>query len=335
MADKYIVRYLNEDEYEAWDMFVQKHPSGTVFQTSLFLKTVSEALDREFKILGLFNQDDLLGGFAFSVVKKLGLKIIATPFECPVFQPLFNKRDTQFLSKQESYYSSVVDLLATFLKENYDDINLNFTFNSIDLRPYNKASYNIDLRYTYILNLKDYDETNVLFDPAIKRQIKKANKNNYTLSTGVENDNIDAFYSLLTKTYNRQDLPLKYSRKQYQKLFRKLAEKGWFKLYVLNFNDVPASVMGITMFNGVAHYWLSASNSELYNMGGTSALIAEILSDLKKNNNITHFDFVGANTESIARFKAGFNFRLTPVYNIKYESNIVKYLFKIKRLLKR
>ena len=334
MSDNYTIRYLAEDEYENWDRFVEQHPEGTLFHTTSFLHSMSEPIGRRLMVAGIFQQSNLIGGFAFTVVKKLGIKLIAVPYDCPVYHPLFTNRDTKYISKQESYNKKLVNILLLFLKNSYCGFELKFSFFKTDFRPYKQTGLEIDLSYTYLLDLSNFNEKNVPFDPAVKRQIKKAAKNNYTLSMGLEKENVNSFYSLLSQTYKRQGLALKLSEENYESLFKQLYAKGWFELYVLKFNDIPASAMGIVNFNGVAYYWLSASNPEVYNLGGTSALIAEVLSNLKRKE-VKHFDFVGANTESIARFKAGFNFELTPVYNIKYESRVVKQLFKIKKLLKR
>jgi len=334
MAD-YSVRFLNETEYDVWDNFVENHPNGTVFQTSVFLKTISEASSHEFKIAAIFNQDELLGGFAFSTVKRYGFNLIPLPYECPVYQPVFIERKTQYISKKESLYNTLVENLTSFLNLYFDSVKMNFSFNSIDLRPYKSAKYKFDINYTYLLDFNLYDVNSVPFNSSIKKQIKKAKRNNYSILKGVNAETVQIAYELLSQTYSRQGLSLRFSKEQYESIYTKLYEKGWFQLYVLSFDNKPASVMGVTTFNSVAHHHLSASNPELYQLGGTSALMTELLNDLKNNNQIKKFDFAGANTKTVARFKAGFNFPLIPIYSIVYEKNIVTQLFKIKRFLKR
>lgn len=333
MRKKYNIRYLKYSEYDLWDRFVHEHPEGTIFQTTMFLTHVAVTGSRKFNIIGVFDkQNQLIAGFAFLSVKKIIYNLLLNSYECPVYHPLIKERESKYLSKRESHYNEIITSLLNYLNNRFDKIDMNFSIREVDFRPYKNSNYKIDVNYTYILDLENFDNTFDSFDPAIKRQIKKARRNNYIIKKGMSN-NFSFFYELMRKTYMRQKLELVFTYDQFRSIFEAFYEKEYFELYVLYFNDIPAAAMGITQYNKMAHYWLSASNPDLLNLGGTSALLFEVLIDIKEKGTIDLFDFVGASYPSIAKFKAGFNFRLKPVYSVTFEQPIIHLLFQIKKLL--
>ncbi|WP_430811370.1 MULTISPECIES: lipid II:glycine glycyltransferase FemX [unclassified Carboxylicivirga] len=329
MSDKYTVNYLEEAAYGEWDQYVASHPLGTPFQLSTFLKQVSENTGRTFRVIALKKGDEIVGGFAFGEVSKLGFKMIPLPYDCPVFQPLFNERDTKFSTKKESHRQEITKCLNNFLQSHYHAISFRFDWRCNDLRSFSEDKFSIDLKYTYIQNLNEFDASHHPIDPATKRQIKKAHKEGFTVNKDMSDDNIAAFYALIRKTYKRQGLPLIFSQKDYQHLLTRLVEQHKARLYVMYIKDEPVAAMAISTMNKQAHYWLSASDTSYSRYGGTSALILEVLNDLKMRG-IESFDFVGANTASISRFKAGYSFNLQAYYEASKTRFPLSLLLKIK-----
>jgi len=71
--------------WEAWDAFVNAHPDGTLFHTSLWLLT--QAGLKSDLILAM-QDDTIVGGFAYTLNTKGGLKRIIRPAMCSRFGPL-------------------------------------------------------------------------------------------------------------------------------------------------------------------------------------------------------------------------------------------------------
>lgn len=75
----YTTRYLTKDEYKEWDELVSQSPTSNIFDTTSWLSALSSVLNSDIRILGVFNKEDLIGGVAFNVIKRFGIKIAKVP----------------------------------------------------------------------------------------------------------------------------------------------------------------------------------------------------------------------------------------------------------------
>jgi lipid II:glycine glycyltransferase (peptidoglycan interpeptide bridge formation enzyme) len=325
------IRYLTQEEFHLWNDYVTSHPDGSVFHTTVFLEAVSKPVKRALKVLCLFKGSEIIGGLAFGSIKKAGFNIIPLPYECPVFHPLITERASKFVSKKESFINTTLTLLLQQLKKEYDAFSFVFSPNVKDLRPYRWNGLNLEVNYTYLNNIKKINLENPDFAPSTKRQIAKAVKQNYSISKGFSNENIDAFYSLLQQTYTRKDIVFKMDKKALLRLFRNLSDRNWLEIFVLQFEGQAAAACAITTFNQTAHYWMAASDSHLSKLGAPSALLVEVMKWLKTRE-IEIFDLVGANIQSVSNFKAGFNFELDYKNTASYHPFIYKFILWMKQL---
>ncbi len=69
------LRYLNEDEYAAWEALVEASPQGSVFCKSWWLKSVSD----EIRVLGYFESGRLIAGLPLYYERRMGLKLCCMP----------------------------------------------------------------------------------------------------------------------------------------------------------------------------------------------------------------------------------------------------------------
>ena len=89
----------------------------------------------------------------------------------------------------------------------YDHINLVNSPEIFDIRPFLWNGWTSAVRYLYYIDLDDQIEANL--SKNVRGNIQRAQKND--ISIGIEND-IDTYYSLLKKTYEKQGLPAPVSK---------------------------------------------------------------------------------------------------------------------------
>lgn len=77
--------HANSHQWDAWDTFVHSHPDGTLFHTSVWILAQKEL--KADLILAMKN-DVFVGGFAYTMNTKAGLKRIIRPALCSRFGPL-------------------------------------------------------------------------------------------------------------------------------------------------------------------------------------------------------------------------------------------------------
>ena len=72
---------------------------------------------------------------------------------------------------------------------------------------------------------------------------------------------------------------------------------------------------------GTAYYWHAGADKDFLNTGLNQLLV------------LKSFDFVGADTESIARYKSTYNFPLVPMYSVSKSRSIARLGMAIKNLI--
>ena len=85
---------------------------------------------------------------------------------------------------------------------------------------------------------------------------------------------------------------------------------------------------------GTTYYWHAGADKDFLNTGLNQLLILKILEKYNVSD-MKGFDFVGADTESIARYKSTFNLPLTSMYSVTKTRGLAKMGMQIKDFLKR
>ncbi len=332
MNDKYSVRYLSENEFDLWDDFVEECESGSVFNKTYWLKNIYKYKNATLRIIGCFDKNnDLIAGFAFGhKIKYNIIPIIIPPSLTHINNIVVKERDTKFNSKRESYNFRVFYQIIDFLERNYRIISFTFPLNFIDVRPFLWRGYKEEIRYTYLADISNLDDVYNNFDSAIVRRIKKTKNLDYKIDTGKELNNVETFYDLQNLSFHRQRHSFTITKAQLIDFLKILISKEKVKIYTVYLDQKPVASNIILFDNNIAYYWLAGSNPSYLDTGLNQLLLWEAIKDMKSTG-IKYFDFFGANTKSIARYKSTFNFKLYPYYNLYKENGIlIKFLMLLK-----
>jgi hypothetical protein len=263
------VRDLKEDEYELWDSLVEASPHGTIFHRSFWLKASSELFDKKLKILGGFEEEKLEGGcsfFAYRSSKGLFKFAASTCGLAPyggivLSKPSKGKRSDR---KQEVQNRDLIKSLSSAINEEYFDF-IEFTnspeFN--DVRPFTQNGWRSKVRYTYYLNLQEYDET--AFSRDVKRNLRKAKENN--LSIRKEFD-LPTYYDLFSKTFEKQNMEPPVSVQYFRRMIDLLESTGSGEMVICETASGEPASAHITLWdNKRAYSWSNASNADFIETG--------------------------------------------------------------------
>lgn len=332
--NKFEVRYLSQSEYGDWDAFVEKSDYGSFFHKSTWMNTLydgSKALN--FDIIGCFNKDNSLAGGAIIVWKKVfwKLKVSTIPYATPFFGIVTSVRDSEYVSKLESHRFSVMGDLLEFIEKKYDAVTMILPPEFRDIRVFNWRNYDSRVMYTYRGEIKD--SAKMIFLPAIRRRIKKAEKLDYKILSSKEDDHLDAVFRLLTKSYERQSHQLRLTTAQFKNIVTNGAIRDQVNVYSVWQSDVPVAAIVIITDGKTGYYWLAGGDYRYFETGLNQLLLWKVIEDLSKSG-VELLDLVGANTSSIANYKSGYNFNLEPYYLVSKNTNlVVKLLFSMKDLV--
>jgi len=145
------------------------------------------------------------------------------------------------------------------------------------------------------------------------RRTWRSNKLKYSIQE--DSKHINQVINLCKVSYERHGRQLPAPPAVLGSLARKMEE--YTRVFLAKRNGIPEAGLIILHDHHTAHYWIAGS------IPGPSmtVLIGEVLSLLAQSG-IALFDFVGANTPSIAEFKRSFSPMLTPYYHLRRRPRI-------------
>ncbi len=329
----YNTTYLKKTRYSEWDKIIEGM-YGDIFYSSFYYKKISTALGVNFSIIVVENeQKEIQGGVIFSY-KKIGpYKFQYILPAIPYREIVIKHRDSKFLARRERHYFSIIEAVIKKMKQ--DLVSFEFVLPPFkgDARPYTWNGLNSAVKYTYLLNFKKQSNWQKDYSSSLRRQIKKAEKLPFKIDTEFSEKNISIFYKLQKLSFTRQNLQFKISGKDFVNLIFEIHNKNKAYIFTIYKNTEAASSMIIFVSSGIAYYLFTGSNPNLFNSGLNSYLLNYVLSFLKEKK-VEIFDFIGANTPSVAAYKANYGFTLEPIYHLSYSNWIYRFLFKMKKIIR-
>ncbi len=270
-------------------------------------------LDVKYLVVKNLHTQDMVA-VTVSVEKKiLGIASLINPHQL-YYQPIqifsaIRKCPNENQLQNIEIYKKISEYFHRF----YFRVEKNLSPDNDDIRGFLWSGISAKPLYTYRFNLKSYTSDNYF-----NRQrggLRKAQKMNYSFSRVPD---IDSFLRLFEGTKQRQDWNYKMDETIFHKYLNELLELGFIEQFsILNQNNEVISTMFCIMDkdNKIFYGWITSTlTSELTN-GVSTLLIHSICEHLKKDYDI--FDLCGANTDSIARFKASLGAELKVFYRIQ------------------
>ncbi len=299
----------NEIDPNAWDNLVQNTKGSRIFSEYAYLNAVNP----EFEALIEEKQGRYINAFPICLKRKFGLNYIVQPVFTQQLQLLSQDEDPgdEFLSKLDEY-------LGTF-----PSIRLSLDSKSAHLLS-TKSKYRSLSRVTYTIELKGIDGLSKAYSKNHKRNIKGANKTDWTLN--IDND----FEALISGFKNYKGKEIKLSE-NFIDSFQRLIPffKSNDKIQVFSALDENGDKMASSLFAGhkeIMTFLLSYSNEKAKKAGIMHALINEWLHQHSSGYKV--LDFEGGNIAPLARFYSGFGANQEGFTYLEKHSFPLGYFFK-------
>ncbi len=326
---------LERDDYSLWDDFLGEYEvNGTVFHTTSYLLSLAGSLNAKLQIAVIRDGNNrIIAGCPFFSREIFGvIKLSQMPYATPFLGPVIRPRETNIQSKKESYNSKLIKDLTEFFKaRGYSYYMFVFHPSETDIREFLWNGLESQVHFTYFTELKDGGILDV-FESSIKRQIKKAEKEDPTLVETVNESTISDSFRLIISSLDRQGKSFMFDQGAFSALVRELVRLGLLKLYNIYSGNIPVATTLVLFDRKTAYYWLAGSDPGMRQTGLNQILIYKILENLQKLG-IERFDWFGANTPSIARYKSKFNPVLVPYFSVQYSDWKYKAMMRTKKLL--
>jgi hypothetical protein len=330
----FVIRYLDESDYELWDRFVDQSEYGSIFFKSYWLKNIYR-LDPSvtLTLIGCFQKETLVGGMLIGSRKKFGLfRTVIPPYATCFYGVLFVERETGQSTRQENYRQAILEKMLGIIEENFHIISFSLPPVFSDIRPFIWRKYASRVLYTYRGSLRNSEE--VLFDqflPDLKRRIKKGEALHYTIDSEKSVESIDTAFALIEASFKKQNHPFRFNREDFQRFMNLPELDRHLKIHTIWWEEKPVATVVFIADNGVGYYWFAGADPNYLKTNLNQVLMWHGIKDLRSSG-VTVLDMVGANTPTISYYKSAFNFQLTPYYRVTRETGgIARFLMGIKQ----
>lgn len=306
------VRYLEKQELDKWDEFVEISPYGNIFNKSYWLNAVSS----DFKILIAEENGKILGGIALPSVMG---KFYRNPKLTPQLGILIGSGNSD--EKYSTRVSKEIEISNALIKSlpKFKQFNYNFSYDFNNFLPFIWEGYNVTTNYTYVIDdLSDIDKTYSEFQYDTKYIIKKAIKNGVSITSEY---GIKEFYEVNRKTFTRQNMEMPYDLDFLLKLDNVLENNSNRKiLFALNSNKEIIAASYFLYDKECTYYLMGGADPEQRKTGAQALLLWE---GIKFASTVSKkFDFEGSMIKGVERVFREFGGKQKIIHNV-YKSDIV------------
>lgn len=311
-----MIKYLKHDEIDIalWNKCIVKSMSSYIYAYAWYLNIVAGEWDA-------LIEDDYVSVFPLPYRIKHGIKYI--------YQPPFTQQLGLFSTKLQGV-TKLYDFISAIPKEfKVVEINLNKYYQLMERKTY-KLNDNINIELDLASN---YDKIKSKYSKNLKRNIKKAQKNNLTISEQIKPEQIIQLF----KDNKAKEID-DFSEEDYIRLGRLmyfLINKDAAKIYGVYSQENNLIAATFFLYDKNRYIFLfSGLNEEGKLKGAMPYIINNFIKEHSNTNKV--FDFEGSNNPTIARFFKSFGGKEFHYPGLRYYrfSFPLNYLFRFYKRLR-
>jgi hypothetical protein len=208
--------------------------------------------------------------------------------------------------------TSAFDALLPALEARYDVLRLHLDPSMTDVRALQWRGWKASPLYTYCTPLTDEATLLAGWSSGTRRTFRTA-RTDYHVAEAPEA--VPAIVALCAESYARQQRELPLGAARLTPLVERLGAHGLVRCFTATptTGGVPEAGIAVLHDGQTACYWIAGSQPG----AAMTVLLGTLLPQLHTEG-LARFDFIGANTPSIAEFKRRFSPRLTPYYRVEH-----------------
>jgi hypothetical protein len=338
------VRRISAEEAERWDSLVDASPQGTVFHTWAWVSTVAsharmsllgqtlkpvfhpliaEYKGRDIGLIPLYEFKGQFLKYVFSPPPNTYLTYLGPCLNFPegLGQTTWETLHRKFHNALTEYLRSIgAHCVCIHTPPGYED-----------MRPYLWQGYQVTPLYNYVIDLKKpLEEILPKSNSDFKRNLRKAEKDNYTISEGSSQD-VEKLYQLHSLRYAQQDIDIPVTIEYLQDLWEVMHPKRLQMIKAeLNGEFISASIQ--TCFKGKVSAWFGSP--KITQMGlGANDLIKWTIIKSAASNGYTEFEEIWANEERLNRFKTKLDPSLNFCYSVVWMNTPLTIAYAVRKFL--
>ncbi len=313
MDKKYKITKLTD--HDKWNKFESKSPQSSIFSSSESLLIFAENLD-----LYEISKGEETKCLIYLYQENNNVTSLPLIYSGILFQSQNNQKNSRYLAEK----FKLTEMMVNNILNQYNSLDINLHYNVEDIRPFiwynyhekNLPKFNVDVRYTSIINLKNKSLGDLLksFDDVKQRDIKKVLKNeDYKIDFNFDLETLKRLY-LKTMKKNNPDFFDK-NLENNMKFLYKINENGKAFQTNLIFQDKVIYCNLFSYHNKTACYLFGAGDTDVNErLGGTYSLWKSVEKCHEKK--LDYIDLEGVNSPQRGSFKINFGGDLTSYYKL-------------------
>lgn len=331
MATKIEVAFLEEGHLGAWDALVERAPGGTLFHRSAWVRLLAEPFGRRARVLGVFRNGALVGGCPVYERRRLGLMLAKPPVLAGYAGALVDLPEYRRSGRATSESEQVLEALEKELRRCYDAVRLVNDPGFQDARPFQWGGWRATPRYTYRISGVPPGSILDTFEHNVRKKIRKAEEGGLSVHRVEVLDEVLGCYAA---SYQRHG-----TRPPVPQAVLKTVAEGVLAAGLGRAHVVRGPVGGSYAFqidledDRTSYAWVAGSDPSHLTEGSFPLLIRHVVARVLESGRA--FDFLGANTRSIAGFKRAFGGQLVPYVEVEYAGLPARFLLAARRLARR
>jgi hypothetical protein len=331
VATRFEAEFLDGSALDDWDALAAAAPGATAFHRAGWLRLVARAYGRAPRVVGVVRNGALVGGSPVYERTVFGMRIAAPPVVAGYAGVLVHLPEYRRAGRAHSEVEQILEAVEEALRRRYAYARLVNDPSLGDGRAFQWRGWRVVPRFTYRLPLGDPDAMLAAFEHNARKQVRKALDAGLTVHRAESADEVLGTYAA---SYRRHRLASPVSADLLRRVVADVLASGLGRAYVQRDGEGRARAFRIILTNGPhACEWIAGSDSDSLSQGGASLLVWRILSDLSGTHG--EYDFMGANTPSIARFKRAFGGELAVYFEATRATPIAAALLAARRLARR
>ena len=304
-----------------WDNFIVQSFNQNFFSLSDVLN-----LDKSTKKYFLLKNNEIQASFCLSEKKK---KILEPKYR--IYSPInyINFKESKISSINNNQYN-INNFIYKHLTDNFNEIDITFDCFTKDIRPFlwhgfpeYKKKFNLNIRYTYISEIKNLNKSNYLnsfiylnSSETNRREIRNSLNKNYEFK---EIFSKDIFLKLKKTSYkiHKKKMNISYYVKLLE-CYDILKKKNLLKMFVTFKSNEPLFMAVFGILNTKSIFLHSGrtivANNE--NLVGVYTMINSLFNLSKQN--VDTIDFEGINSPNNSKSKIKYGGYIKPYYSLKF-----------------
>jgi hypothetical protein len=269
-------------------------------------------------LLSKNNSGEITGVSPFFLTKRWRLSIVQNPPLTPFLGFWINQGANYKKGQDFKFTLDNLTKLITQLPAPYY-LTANCHPQLTNPLPLYWKSYSFTTFYTYVIsNLQDLEAVEKNFNRNIRRNLRKAQDQLFlekTVST-------QFFYDLHKMTFDRQNIPVPFSKKTFEKLDIGIIKNQVGQKFAAK--DAAGNVHAVAYLlwdNERAYYWLAGENPIYRGSGASIFLIWEAIKFTQSELSLSVFDFAGSILKNVEVIRRQFGAAQVPYFHIYKSKN--------------